>query len=305
MTKNAVSEKNEGQRCESPKGASAHIERNQGSRSNAIKHGLTAKTLFPNTLQDREFLVEHHARLVKFWNPQTPTDHFFVRELARHETALQKAEEMEAAILRHSGKKASSIVFADQAEQYSDEEMADALLATAGASDALVRITRYRRAHERGFHKCLNALRQNDDSTVNDIDRETSDERRSFATDAECEAYLLARIADSGYCCKKCQGSSGNWVASRRVWQCRSCRRQNSIRVGTVMERSHLPLHVWFGAIQALLRDRDCSNAKLVEITEINRTATVRRIARRIRSAIDSPNASKLLAGLDRVLGEN
>ena len=53
--------------------------------------------VFAGDLVDRCF-----GRLQDEWKPSTPTEEFLVRELARHESALERAERIEAAILRRA-----------------------------------------------------------------------------------------------------------------------------------------------------------------------------------------------------------
>ena len=53
-------------------------------------------------------------------------------------------------------------------------------------------------------------------------------------------------------------------------------------------------------AIAAILQDREISTEVLCEITGIRRAKTVRGLTQRICRAIDSPEAERLLAGLDR-----
>jgi hypothetical protein len=67
------------------------------------------------------------------------------------------------------------------------------------------------------------------------------------------------------------------------------------------MARSGLPLVVWFCAILAFLRDPDVSTAELGKAVGVHREGTIRRIAKRIRKAMASPDASTKLVGLDRV----
>jgi hypothetical protein len=69
------------------------------------------------------------------------------------------------------------------------------------------------------------------------------------------------------------------------------------------MERSALPLTSWFMAIERLLHERGISATELAAATGITRIGTVRRIARRIREALNSSHATELLAGLDKVFG--
>jgi transposase-like protein len=76
------------------------------------------------------------------------------------------------------------------------------------------------------------------------------DFQRLFPDDAACATYLeKARWAD-GFACPSC-GVVGEpfRIATRPgVLTCRACRRQTGLTVGTIMERSHTPLSVWFWA---------------------------------------------------------
>jgi transposase-like protein len=38
-------------------------------------------------------------------------------------------------------------------------------------------------------------------------------------------------------------------VSLRRVWKCKACKKQFSVTVGTIFERSHIPIHKWLMAI--------------------------------------------------------
>ena len=87
--------------------------------------------------------------------------------------------------------------------------------------------------------------------------------------------------------------------------QCRKCQRQTGIRAGTVMEKSRLGLLPWFRAIKALMDNFKSSTAQLTAVTGIRRDGTVRRMARKIRGAMESTKMSSRLAGLDRVRSKN
>lgn len=127
--------------------------------------------------------------------------------------------------------------------------------------------------------------------------------RRLFDSEASCEAYLVARFLADGSPCPHCAGSSGKWIATRNVWQCCKCRKQVSVRADTVMARSRLKLLTWFLVIETLLQNPAASTAELATASGIRRAGTVRRMATRIRQAMNCPERSALLAGLDRLLG--
>lgn len=48
--------------------------------------------------------------------------------------------------------------------------------------------------------------------------------------------------------CPDCGGSSVAFLETRKVWKCRSCKRQFSVKVGTVMEDSPIKLDKWLCA---------------------------------------------------------
>src|ERR1035438_7841563 len=71
-----------------------------------------------------------------------------------------------------------------------------------------------------------------------------------FPNDAACAEYLEKARWGDGFVCPHC-GVTGEpfRIATRPgVLACRKCRRQTGLTVGTVMERSHMPLSTWFWA---------------------------------------------------------
>jgi len=74
--------------------------------------------------------------------------------------------------------------------------------------------------------------------------------QRQFPNDAACAAYLEHACWPDGFICRHCGavGEPFRIVTRPGVLECRACRRQTGLLVGTVMERSHTPLSVWFWA---------------------------------------------------------
>jgi hypothetical protein len=71
-----------------------------------------------------------------------------------------------------------------------------------------------------------------------------------FPDDAACAAYLERARWRDGFVCPHCGVLAEPFRIATRpgILQCRTCRRQTGLLVGTVMERSHTPLNVWFWA---------------------------------------------------------
>jgi transposase-like protein len=52
-----------------------------------------------------------------------------------------------------------------------------------------------------------------------------------------------------GFACPHCGGREYSYVSTRRLWKCRSCQKQSSVKVGTLFEDSALGLDKWLPAI--------------------------------------------------------
>ena len=71
-----------------------------------------------------------------------------------------------------------------------------------------------------------------------------SDERR-------CIDFVAKMRWSNGVICVDCQSGHVGWVESRSIWQCKrnGCRRQFSVKVGTIFEDSPIPLNRWLPAV--------------------------------------------------------
>jgi hypothetical protein len=69
-----------------------------------------------------------------------------------------------------------------------------------------------------------------------------------FAFDEACRRYLMACRWPGGFRCPTCGDASSYLLAARELLQCRACRRQTSVTAGTVLDRTRLPLPLWFAA---------------------------------------------------------
>lgn len=74
--------------------------------------------------------------------------------------------------------------------------------------------------------------------------------QRLFPNEAACAAYLERARWSGGFACPHC-GTTGEpyrYATRPGVLCCRKCRRETRLTAGTVMERTHTPLSVWFWA---------------------------------------------------------
>ncbi|WPL18886.1 Transposase [Thiorhodovibrio winogradskyi] len=72
-----------------------------------------------------------------------------------------------------------------------------------------------------------------------------------FGSEAQCERALEQARWPEGFRCPEC-GDAHAYVlqgGSRKIFQCRGCRKQTSVIAGTLFQSTHVPLTVWFLAI--------------------------------------------------------
>jgi transposase-like protein len=115
----------------------------------------------------------------------------------------------------------------------------------------------------------------------------------SFGTEDKCHEYLEDLRWPQGVKCPRCGNRSISRIEKRRQFECneRSCRYQFSVRVGTIFDRSHLPLWKWFLAIYLIGESKKGISAKQLERTLDVSYKTAWFLAHRIRGAMedDSP----------------
>jgi hypothetical protein len=269
-----------------------HLAQNEvsliGSRANALKHGLSATTLVPEIL--RPGRVEAlYQQLCQEFCPESLSDELLIREIARHAARLELTEQAEGATILQGANVLSLLLNPGQPDP-------DEMLVAATTSDALERVARYRRSHEKAFHQAMNALRER----LRERGRQSQNCRSAdlFATEAACRDHLRAPFRDAAWRCPKCGAANGHWLESRACWECGACGGQVSLRHGTIFEKSPLSLATWFAAIRYVVADSALNAVKLAKLVSISRPATAQAMLRRIKQALAEEDASTKLAGL-------
>src|ERR1700686_2313033 len=114
-----------------------------------------------------------------------------------------------------------------------------------------------------------------------------------LANEEAAFAYVESRLWPDGPVCPHC-GTIGEATKLKGkttrvgLWKCRACRKPFTVRMGTIFESSHVPLHVWLQAIYLI-----CSSKKGISTRQIQRTIggsmkTAWFLMHRIRAAMDS-----------------
>ncbi len=80
----------------------------------------------------------------------------------------------------------------------------------------------------------------------------------NYFADVDVATMFVANLRwPDGVTCPHCDGKNCPYVASRRIWQCKDCRKQFSVKVGSIFEDSPIPLSKWLPAMWLLV---NCKN---------------------------------------------
>lgn len=110
--------------------------------------------------------------------------------------------------------------------------------------------------------------------------------------------YAVAlRWPDSKVTCPRCNSDKHYFIQTRRLWLCRGCNKQFTVKVGTIFEDSPLGLDKWMAAFWMLC---NCKNG--VSSMEIHRALGITQktawfMLQRLRLAMQDPNLGTKLGG--------
>jgi transposase-like protein len=96
-----------------------------------------------------------------------------------------------------------------------------------------------------------------------------------FQNEEAAFAYVEARVWPDGVICPRCGviGQAKRLMGKTTrpgLWKCYACMKPFTVKVHTVMESSHIPVHVWLQAMHLL-----CSSKKGISSNQLHRTLGV------------------------------
>ena len=115
--------------------------------------------------------------------------------------------------------------------------------------------------------------------------------------DAACAAYLEKARWGDGFACPHCGTAGEPFHFENRpgVLRCRKCRQNTGLTVGTVMERSHTPLNVWFWAAYLVASQTPGMSAvQFQRQLGLSRYETAFQILHKLRSGMVRPNQDRI-----------
>lgn len=121
--------------------------------------------------------------------------------------------------------------------------------------------------------------------------------QRLFPDEAACAAYLERARWSDGFICLRCGtiGEPYRYSARPGVLCCRACRRETRLTAGTVMERTHTPLSVWFWAAYLVAcQTPGISAVQLQRQLGLSRYETAFQILHKLRAGMVRPDQDQI-----------
>lgn len=121
--------------------------------------------------------------------------------------------------------------------------------------------------------------------------------QKLFPDDAACAAYLERIRWDAGFACPYCGvvGDPYRFANKPGVLRCRACLKDVGLTAGTVMERTHTPLSIWFwGAYLIASMTPGMSAVQFQRQLGLTRYETAFQILHKLRSGMVRPEAGRI-----------
>ncbi|MCM3702938.1 transposase [Paenibacillus macerans] len=119
-----------------------------------------------------------------------------------------------------------------------------------------------------------------------------------YNSEQACMEALIAMKWPNGFVCPRCAHTRCSRLTSRHIplFECGKCKHQTSALVGTIFERTHLPLLKWFEALDLFLLEDGISAMRLSKMIEVTyKTAWL--MLHKIRHAVGEFDAREPLCG--------
>lgn len=119
-----------------------------------------------------------------------------------------------------------------------------------------------------------------------------------FNTDDACIKYLIEHRWPEGFKCPACENTKAWWLPKYKRHECSKCHKQTSLLAGTIMHRSHLPIHIWFwSAYLVSTHTPGISGLQLQRQLGLKSSETAWFLLHRLRQGMVSPSR-ELLSGV-------
>ena len=79
-----------------------------------------------------------------------------------------------------------------------------------------------------------------------------------YFSDVDVATGFVAKLRwPNGPICPRCEGTEHSYLTTRRVWKCKACKKQFSVKLGTIFEDSALGLDKWLPAVWLIANSKN------------------------------------------------
>lgn len=115
-----------------------------------------------------------------------------------------------------------------------------------------------------------------------------------FSDKNKAHQHLVEVRWTDGVICPHCGGKKHSYITTRKIWKCKSCKKQFSAKLGTIFEDSPIGLDKWFSAIWMIANAKNgissCEISRAIGVTQ--KTAWF--MLHRVRTAMSNGSMEKL-----------
>jgi len=122
---------------------------------------------------------------------------------------------------------------------------------------------------------------------------------RHFSDPEVCVQYVARLRWPDGPVCPACGGTEHSYLKTRYVWKCKGCKKQFSVKVGTIFEDSPISLDKWLAAIWLIANAKNgISSYELARHTGMTQKSAWF-VLQRIRLAMQTGSFDKFDGGIE------
>jgi len=120
-----------------------------------------------------------------------------------------------------------------------------------------------------------------------------------FPTEESCKIHFKEQREKIGITCQKCESKKHYWLKYKWQWQCSNCGFRTTLRSGTFMKASNLPVRKWYLAMTFMAATKKgLSACELQRQLGHKRYDTVWSLMHRIRNAMGNRDNQYTLEGM-------
>lgn len=130
--------------------------------------------------------------------------------------------------------------------------------------------------------------------TKNDVPETLIDAIKYFADPDVSLAFLANLRWPNGPVCPRCNSKENSFLSTRSLWKCKGCKKQFSVKLGTIFEDSPIGLDKWLPAMWMLVNSRNGTSSHELARTLGVTQKTAWFMLHRIRLAMQTESFAKM-----------